>query len=182
MKISECINGLKKIFGSLRYFCLFFLLSFLILTGFAVWNNIDLMNTIIFTRGFSLLDRLVIFFSQFPIYNSIKPLPYDLSIISVSVLIGLNITIFIRQYAENRINIRGSASSGLGTTVAVLGAGCVACGTAFLGGVLSLFGLSGALVLLPYGGKEIIWISILLMILATYINSRELGKSTKCEV
>jgi hypothetical protein len=146
-----------------------------------VWNNIALMKTLLLGR-IGLLDSIIIFLSQFPIYKSIKPLSYDLSITIVSILIALNITIFIKQYFENRIEIRGSASSGLGTTIAVLGAGCVACGTAVLGGVLSLFGLSGILVLLPFGGSEILWLSILLMILATYINSRELGKPKSCDI
>lgn len=97
-----------------------------------------------------------------------------LVLISISVLTGLNISLLI-----NRINIlrrSGGVKIAVGGSaiVGIVATGCAACGLP----VISLLGLSGFILLLPYRGFEMQFIVLGLLIISFYF----LIKSSKEDV
>jgi hypothetical protein len=63
---------------------------------------------------------------------------------------------------------------------AFIGIGCAACGTAFLSIILSFFGFSAMLSLLPYEGQEIGYTGLIFLCIATYSLSRRVARSNVC--
>jgi len=60
----------------------------------------------------------------------------------------------------------GNAAAGL--LLGTLGAGCAACGTAVLAGLLSLVGASGALLLLPLEGLEFALLALVALLFSIH--------------
>ncbi len=98
-----------------------------------------------------------------------------------SLLGGINISLaytYIRMRGE--VIIRSGLYSGLGLVLAFLGVGCVACGTALLSVILSFFGFSTMLNLLPYKGQEIGYIGIIFLSIATYSLAKKVAEPNVC--
>lgn len=76
--------------------------------------------------------------------------------------------------------IQSGLYSGLGLIFAFLGIGCAACGTALLSVVLSFFGFSTMLSVLPYKGEEIGYIGILILCIATYVLAQKVTAPNVC--
>ncbi len=70
--------------------------------------------------------------------------------------------------------------SGIGLILAFLGIGCASCGTAFLTFLLSFFGGATLLHLLPYGGQEIGYLGVIVLLFATYSLAKKTANPTVC--
>lgn len=94
----------------------------------------------------------------------------------ISVLTSANLTLIIerinilKKFDKLQVVVGGNSLLG------IVGSGCVACGLP----ILSLLGLSGGLVYLPYRGAELAFLSLILLSISLYvlINSR----SQSCEM
>jgi len=69
---------------------------------------------------------------------------------------------------EHGLNLKTGGAGTLGTVFAILGVGCAACGSAVLVGLLSLFGASSTLLLLPMEGLELLVVALVLLVLSIY--------------
>ena len=106
-----------------------------------------------------------------------------------ALLFSLNITL-LYQYImlQRRITERtkggktATALSTVGTVVAALGVGCASCGTAILFSVLSLFGASGLILLLPLRGQEFSIIGVAGLLYAAWYILGKLQNPFVCEV
>lgn len=114
------------------------------------------------------------------LFTSLLYLPSSslLYIVSISILTGINIAMlifYVRMYRSAPTGI--TLSSGvIGTIGAVLGFGCAACGSIFLGALLTTLGGTSVLAALPYAGAEIGAISMIaivvsILLLRKYINT-----------
>ncbi|ERH06686.1 MAG: hypothetical protein J07HN4v3_02309 [Halonotius sp. J07HN4] len=83
-------------------------------------------------------------------------------------LVGANLALVTYHFREHDLSAAGSGGSLLGVALGVLGAGCAACGSAILLGVLSVFGASGLVLLLPLGGLELSLLAVIALVLSTY--------------
>ncbi len=98
-----------------------------------------------------------------------------------SLLGGINISLaytYIRMRGE--IVVKSGLYSGVGLFFAFLGIGCAACGTALLSVVLSFFGFSTMLSLLPYQGEEIGYIGLIFLCIATYTLAQKVALPNVC--
>lgn len=98
-----------------------------------------------------------------------------------SLLGGINISLaytYIKMRGE--ILIRSGLYSGFGLVAAFIGIGCAACGTALLSVLVSFFGLSTMLHLLPYQGQEIGYIGIIFLCIATYSLATRVSEPATC--
>lgn len=78
--------------------------------------------------------------------------------------------LYTHWLAAHGEDLSGTESSGgvLGVVLGTLGAGCAACGSAALAGILSLFGAGGLLTLLPLDGLEFSVLALVVLLLSIY--------------
>ena len=97
----------------------------------------------------------------------------------VILLLSLQ-TIFIIFYIKKSSHARGLKGISLSTIFTLLGTGCATCSTAlitfFLGSTLSASLLS----ILPYAGKEFIYIAIFISVISLYVLSKKIDDPFVC--
>lgn len=103
-------------------------------------------------------EKLIFFTSYF---SSISFLSW-IVVFLVAVNVGM-LVYFIRQKRE--LLKSGGVTGFLGLAFGAIGSGCVACGSV----ILSVLGLTGVAAFLPFGGRELSWISIGLLLLSIYL-------------
>lgn len=131
---------------------------------------------------FHLTQRLDLFFSiLFDITNAFTQSTLFLSIFS-SILGGINISLAYYYFKIRGLSFkkRHILGNGVGMFFAFLGVGCAACGTVFLGTLLSLIGASGILTKLPYSGEEIGVLGVIILSMATYSIARKASMPLTC--
>ena len=107
-----------------------------------------------------------------------------LYLLTIAVLIGINISLvfsYVRMRRE-RMRTTGVASGLLGTLAGLLGLGCAACGTFVLSPLLVTIGAGGLIAALPFGGEELKYLGIILLLLSAYLLARDVNKAAVCAV
>jgi len=101
--------------------------------------------------------------------------------IAGSILGGLNLS-FSYLYFKTRAEsvLRSNLYSGTGLVLAFLGIGCAACGTALLASLLGILGLSSLLGYLPYGGVEVGYLGLGVLVIGTYILAQKITGPKVC--
>ncbi|TQQ83508.1 hypothetical protein EGH24_01580 [Halonotius terrestris] len=138
------------------------------LTAFALSQNLTLTSDLIVGGSLPLADRLVLVVEQYPFVGTNYSALDGAALLLVVSLVGANLALVTYHLREHDLSAAGSGGSLLGVALGVLGAGCAACGSALLLGVLSLFGASGLVLLLPLGGLELSLLAVLALLLSTY--------------
>ena len=142
--------------------------AWLSLTLFALSQNLALTADLIVGGSLPLADRLVLVVEQYPFVGTTYGVVDGIALLVVVTLVGSNLALVAYHVREHDLSAAGSGGSLLGVALGVLGAGCAACGSAILLGVLSLFGASGLVVLLPLGGLELSLLAVIALLLSTY--------------
>lgn len=88
-------------------------------------------------------------------------------LVAVAALLGANVAVLVYHFREHDLSARQGSSSAVGFLLGGLGAGCAACGTAVLAGVLSLFGAT-TLTVLPLEGLEFTLLALVALVASTY--------------
>jgi hypothetical protein len=86
----------------------------------------------------------------------------------VAVLVGVDIALVAYHVREHRLSAEGGGGSLLGVVLGTLGAGCAACGSAVIAGLLSLFGAAGLVTLLPLDGLEFALLALVTLLLSIH--------------
>ena len=98
-----------------------------------------------------------------------------------SLLAGINVSLaYTYMKIRGELILRSGLYSGMGMFIAFLGIGCAACGTALLSVILSFFGFSAMLNVLPYQGQEIGYIGLIFLCIATYFLAKKLAAPNVC--
>lgn len=150
-----------------------------------VWTSLlPLVSRICLDTSIPLAERLAL--SSHLLSSSIFDLaPFDtLLLITISILIGINVALIMLYVRARRTFLRSAGAAGglFGTITALFGFGCAACGTLAVSPLLVALGASGALALLPFGGEELKYVGILLLILSVYFLARDINKPDVCRV
>jgi hypothetical protein len=69
---------------------------------------------------------------------------------------------------EHGLSLSGGGGSAVGAVLGALGAGCAACGSALLVGILSLFGVSTSVLFLPLDGLEFALLALVALLLSIH--------------
>ena len=102
--------------------------------------------------------------------------------IAIDLLFGINIALFTFYIRRARSNAKISGvGAGVGGMISGLfGIGCTACGTFILTSVLGIFGATGIIGFLPFGGQEFGFLGIGLLVFSIYIVLKILKKPLIC--
>ena len=102
----------------------------------------------------------------------------------VATTVSVNIVLLIYHLKEHGLAFQNTAGGTVGSVLAVIGAGCVSCGSAIITALFSIVGLSGALTILPLEGGELLVIAISISVLSTVWMSKGLrgGEVRGCPV
>lgn len=106
------------------------------------------------------------------------------SAVTVPLLFGVDIAMIAYFLRRRRAQLpRGEIAAGLGGAASgAIAAGCVACGSFLLITILSFFGATSALALLPLRGGELGLLSIALLLLSIFLIARKIAAPLVCEI
>jgi len=138
------------------------------LTLFVVSLNATLVGDLVVGGSLPPGDRLRILAELYPfVGTSFGPLQGALLCV-VAALTGVDVAMATYHFREHGVSIRTGGTGAAGVVLGTLGAGCAACGSAVLLGLLSLFGISGSLLFLPLDGLEFAALALVVLTLSIY--------------
>ncbi|MFB6300471.1 MAG: hypothetical protein ABEH65_09445 [Halobacteriales archaeon] len=150
------------------YALLSVLIAVLAITVFVVSQNIPLVRDVVIGGTLPFEARLQVLLGLFPFLGTSFSIEAGLLLITVGLLVGLDIAMVTYHLREHGVGARESGGSVIGVVLGTLGAGCAACGSAILAGVLSLVGGAGLLTVLPLDGLEFSLLAMVALVLSIY--------------
>jgi len=137
------------------------------LTLFVVSLNVPLVSNVVVGGGLPLDNRLRVLAELYPfVGTSFGPLQGGLLAV-VAALSGVDVAMATYHLREHGVSLE--TGSGLaGVVLGTLGAGCAACGSAVLLGLLSLFGVTSSLLFLPLDGLEFALAALVVLTLSIH--------------
>jgi hypothetical protein len=138
------------------------------LSLFVVSQNLDLVSNVVLGGSLPLASRLVVYTSLYPFVGPDYTVATATVLTATAVAVGANVAVLVYHLREHRLAAPESAGSVGAVVLGTLGAGCAACGSAVLAGVLSLVGVSASLTVLPLDGLEFALLALVVAVLATH--------------
>jgi hypothetical protein len=89
-------------------------------------------------------------------------------LVTVAALFGVDVAMVTYHLREHGLSLSGGGGSAVGAVLGALGAGCAACGSALLVGILSLFGVSTSVLFLPLDGLEFALLALVALLLSIH--------------
>jgi hypothetical protein len=143
--------------------------AFGFLTAIAIWNQWELFSVLTSSDApYSVSQRFEIFTTFYPLYGDNFQTTVEIALIAIAILVGINLSMLLYHLREHDLSVSGGSGSAVGVILGVLGAGCAACGSALLVGVLTFFGAGGLIATLPLHGVEVSFLAVPVMLLSTY--------------
>ncbi|MFC6787611.1 hypothetical protein ACFQFH_17660 [Halobaculum halobium] len=182
---------IRLVLGVPAYGILAAVVSLVALSGFVLSQNVALVRDTVVGGSLPLDARVTILVEQYPFVGTVYGSLAGAMLVAIAILAGANVAVVGYHLRENGIltgdAAGGNATStetgsrpgtgpgatgGLGSAVGVflgaLGAGCAACGSAVLVGVLSLVGASGVVLFLPFDGLEFTLLALIPLALSLF--------------
>lgn len=150
------------------YLLLAVVASLAALALFAIPQNWALFVDLVVGGSLPLSARARIVLELLPFVGTSFTLAQGAVLVVAAVLAGVNITLATYHLREHRVSLRAGSGSFGGIVLGTLGAGCAACGTAVLAGLLSLVGAAGILTVLPLDGLEIAILAVAFIVLSIW--------------
>jgi hypothetical protein len=138
------------------------------LTLFVVSLNVGFVADTVLGGALPLAARATIVLELYPFAGTFFGPLQGLLLVVVAAMTGLNVAMAVYHFREHGVSIRRGGTGALGVLLGTLGAGCAACGSAVLLGLLSLLGVSGSLLVLPLEGLEFAVGGIVVLSLSMY--------------
>jgi FtsH-binding integral membrane protein len=158
----------RLVLGVPRYALVAAVAAAVALTLFVTSLNVTLVSDLVIGGQLPLEDRLVILTELYPFVGTSFDTPQGLLLIVVALVTGVDVSMAVYHFTEHGVSVREGGSSAVGVVLGTLGAGCAACGSAILVGVLSLFGVSTALLWLPLDGLEFALGALVVLVLSIH--------------
>lgn len=136
------------------------------LTVFVVSQNLPLLQFLL-SGPLPLENRVRVLLELYPFVGTSYPLVEGVALVLVGILAGVNLAVVTYHFREHGLS-RSGGGSAVGVGLGLLGAGCVACGSALLAGLLSLFGAAWLVTALPYEGAELSVVAAVVLLLSLY--------------
>lgn len=169
-----------------KYILLAIMIAWFIFTLVIVVQNLSLLSTLWLTDIGSFGEMMMLLAALYLSLGSNFTALSTFTTIGSSLLFGINVSLllyYIRQVREGiPTTIEGGTTSIGGVLAAILGIGCAACGTFVATSLLSLFGATALLSLLPLGGQEFGLLAIGLLIYSVYKIYKKICGPKVCEI
>lgn len=146
------------------YSALALVVAFVAVTVFVLPGNISLVADIVVFGDAPLPARLGVLADLYPFFG--LDVARSVLLVGAALLVGVNVSVLVQGYRNG--NVGGAGGSAAGTTLATLGAGCAACGSALLAAFFSTTAVAGSLALLPFEGLEFLIVSLVILVVSTY--------------
>lgn len=138
------------------------------LTLFVATQNLRPVLDLVVGGPLSLDARLTVLLELYPVVGSVYGPLTSTVLVVLAALIGVDVAMVAYHLREHGLSAREGSTSVVGVVLGTLGAGCAACGTAVLAGLLSLFGAAGLVTLLPLDGLELPLLASFVVVLSIY--------------
>lgn len=148
------------------------------LAAFSLAQQWEFVLDVLRLPGIAPSERAVVLLDRLPVVGSAYEPLRGWLLVAVSAETGVLVALLHRAMEQTRLAPNQGAAGTAGIALGTLGAGCAACGTTVLSGVLSAFGLSSVLVLLPWEGTELLVVGVLGMLVSIHHVSASLARSS----
>lgn len=157
--------------------------SLVSLTLFVLSQNLPLAGFLL-SDALPLGSRLVILAEQYPFLGTNYGTFQGILLVVTALLIGVNTAMVVYHLREHALSAAQGTTSAAGVLLGTIGAGCAACGSAVLAGVLSLFGVTASLTVLPFEGLEFAALALVALVLSVFWLARGMrgGEINGCPV
>lgn len=143
---------------------------------FLYFNNLDLINKTM-TGDFSLKNKIrIVYFLITGVSNSFSSINLSFLLI-ISFLTGLNLSLLMKRFIFMKNLGHMKFVIGSSSILGLVSSGCASCGLP----LLAFFGLSSSIGFLPLKGYEFSIITVLLLLLSTFILIKQLNEKPKCK-
>lgn len=144
-----------------------FVTGILSLTVFVFSLNLPLVQFAL-TADLAMAARATILLNLYPFVGTAFDALQGSLLVVVAVLFGVDLSMVTYHLREHGVSLSGGGGSAVGAVLGALGAGCAACGSAVLVGILSVFGITTSLVFLPLDGLEFAVLALVTLTLSIY--------------
>jgi hypothetical protein len=138
------------------------------LTLFVVSLNVPLVLDLVVGGSLPLASRLRVLGELYPFIGTSFNPAQGVLLVVVAVLTGVDIGLATYHVREHGLDLQQGGAGVAGVVLGTLGAGCAACGSAVLLGLLSLLGVSTSLLFLPLDGLEFALLALVVLTLSIY--------------
>lgn len=138
------------------------------LTLFVTSLNLTLVDDLVIGGPLPLADRIRILLELYPFIGTSFGSLQGALLVAVAALAGVDVALAAYHFHEHGVGLREGGSSAAGLLFGFLGAGCAACGSAILLGVLGLFGVTTSLLFLPLEGLEFALLALVVLTLSIH--------------
>jgi len=138
------------------------------LTAFVVSLNVPVFMDLVVGGTLPLSSRLAIVGELYPFVGTNFTVVQGLLLVVVALLTGTDIAMVTYHFREHGFDIQQGGAGAAGMVLGTLGAGCAACGSAVMVGLLSLVGVSASVLFLPLGGLEFALGAVVVLTLSIY--------------
>ncbi|MHC3378623.1 hypothetical protein [Haloarcula sp. H-GB5] len=138
------------------------------LTLFVVSLNVPLVLDLVVGGSLPLASRLRVLAELYPFIGTSFNPAQGILLVVVAVLTGVDIGLVTYHFREHGLDLQQGGAGVAGVVLGTLGAGCAACGSAVLLGLLSLLGVSTSLLFLPLDGLEFALLALVVLTLSIY--------------
>lgn len=176
-----------QVFGKVRYILLGTVLAAVVFV-LATWlPNLGLVWQIAASATVPLVTKIDILIALVGSIATNFTFLSALSTFTISVLFGVNVAMITYYFWSHRKVLRqaghAAAAANIGGVASGLaGVGCAACGTVALSPLLSFFGATSLISLLPFGGEEFALLGIGLLIFSIALTAKRIGASPLCPI
>lgn len=171
-------NAILLILDSPLYIFIALLMAFLMISFMVLIMNVSLIFSPI-APGYTIFDRIVLVFNLLGGLFTNNTLISASLIIITSLLAGINVALLaIKIKSLKAVSYKESGLSSSGTIASVMATGCSSCGIS----ILSLLGIAGGLTFLPFGGIELGFIGLFLLLFSIYWTSKSILECKICKV
>lgn len=157
----------RLVLGIPAYALLSAVFAVLALTVFSLSQNLSVVSFAL-SGTIPLADAVGAVLDQFPVLGPRYDLLTGSVLVLIAAMVGVNLALVTYHVREHGLAAEGGSGSALGVLLGLLGAGCAACGSAILVGVLSLVGAAGLATALPFEGLEFSGLAVIVLFLSTY--------------
>jgi hypothetical protein len=137
------------------------------LSVFVLSQNVALVSFAL-SGQIGLEGSLTILLELYPFVGGSYTILQGIGLLVLAVLTGVDVAFVVYHVREHGITAREGGGSAVAVVLGILGAGCAACGSAVLVGLLSLFGATGVLTLLPFEGQGLTALAAVVLVLSMY--------------